>query len=316
MAGINLEYNSSKAGAWITIGSFDGVHLGHQELIKALVDGAKRDNCPSAVVTFFPNPIVLLRNIKEPFYLTLPEEKDKILSQLGVDSILTIYFNHVVSRLSPRDFVSTLHQQLKFTCLLIGYDFRLGADRAGGISTLEELGQEMGFCVRAIDPLEQGSQPVSSSSVRATIKKGDVHAAKEMLGYPYFIEGQVIHGDGRGKHIGLPTANVSVWEGKLLPENGVYAAFTLLDGKMYPAVVSIGIRPTFYEMPIEKTIEVHILKFSDQIYDKNLTIQFISRLREERKYGSVSELMDQVRKDICETEEVLKNEPAQTNLSS
>jgi riboflavin kinase/FMN adenylyltransferase len=316
MAGINTEGNSIKKGGWITIGSFDGVHLGHQELIKVLVDGAKRDNCPSIVVTFFPNPIVLLKNIKEPFYLTLPEEKDKILSQFGVDSILTIYFNHAVLRLSPRDFVSTLYQQLRFTCLLIGYDFRLGADRAGGISTLEHLGQEMGFCVRAIDPLEQGSQPVSSSNIRATIKKGGVRAAKEMLGYPYSLEGMVVQGDGRGKHIGLPTANISVWKGKLLPENGVYATFVVLDEKKYPAVVSIGIRPTFYEMPTEKTVEVHILKFSDQIYKKNLTIQFISRLREERKYGSVSELMDQVQKDISDTEEVLINEPAQTNLSS
>ena len=316
MSGINTKGNSLIKGAWLTIGSFDGVHLGHQELIRELVDGAKSDNCPSIVVTFFPNPVVLLRNIKEPFYLTLPDEKDKILSCFGVDSILTIYFDHAISRLSPRDFVSTLYQQLKFTCLLIGYDFRLGADRAGGFSTFKELGQEMGFCVRAINPLEQGLLPVSSSNIRAAIKKGDVHAAKEMLGYPYSLEGLVIHGDGRGKHIGLPTANISVWNGKLLPENGVYAVFTLLDGKRYPAVVSIGIRPTFYEMPTEQTIEVHILNFSDQIYDKNIIIQFISRLREERKYGSVSELMDQVRKDIHDTEEILKNEPAQTNLSS
>ncbi|MDO9547303.1 MAG: bifunctional riboflavin kinase/FAD synthetase [Pelolinea sp.] len=316
MAGNNTEGKSSKTGAWITIGAFDGVHLGHQELIKRLVDGAKRDNCPSIVVTFFPNPIIHLRNIKEPFYLTVPEEKDKFLSRLGIDSILTISFNQSVSRLSPRDFISMLHQQLKFTCLLIGYDFRLGADRVGGFSTLEELGREMGFCVRTIDPLELGSQPVSSSSIRTAIKNGDIRAANKMLGYPYSIEGQVVHGDGRGKHIGLPTANMSIWDGKFLPGNGVYAAYAILDGNRHPAVVNIGVRPTFYEMPSEQTIEAHILNFSDQIYDVKIAIQFISRLRKENKYGSVSDLMDQVRKDISDTEEVLKNEPAQTNLST
>jgi len=316
MAGNKPEENSLIKGTWVTIGSFDGVHLGHQELIRSLIEGSKEENCTSIVITFFPNPIVHLGKIEDPFYLTLPSEKENFLSGLGIDSILTIRFNHSVSRLSPQDFISILHRQLKFTCLLIGYDFRLGADREGGFSTLEKLGREMGFCVRAIDPLEQGSQPISSSSIRAEIINGNMETANKMLGYTYSITGQVIHGDGRGKHIGLPTANISVWDGKLLPMNGVYAAFTKLDDRRYPAVVSIGVRPTFYAVPSERTIEAHILNFSDQIYNKNLTIEFVARLREEIKYESVSALMEQVRKDINDTEEILKDDPEQTNLPS
>jgi riboflavin kinase / FMN adenylyltransferase len=310
------ESRSSKKRAWVTIGSFDGVHNGHKELIDSLVEGSKRKDCVSTVVTFFPNPIVHLKGIEEPFYLTLPAEKDNILAKLGVDSILTIRFNHAVSRLSPKGFISILHKQLKFTNLIIGYDFRLGADRAGGFSTLEKLGQEMGFNVHLIDALMQDGQPVSSSRIRTAIKSGDLKIANRMLGYPYSITGRVVHGDGRGRKIGLPTANISTWKEKLLPENGVYAAYASLDGMKYPTVISIGVRPTFYDKPMGQTIEAHILNFKDQIYNKSITIEFISRLRDEIKYESVAALMEQVRKDIINTKEILKSEPTQENISS
>jgi riboflavin kinase / FMN adenylyltransferase len=310
------ENRLQKKGGWITIGSFDGVHVGHKEIIHSLIEGSQKENSASIVVTFFPNPIVHLKNIEEPFYLTLPVEKDKILSQLGVDSILTIRFDHAVSRLSPKDFISILHKQLNFTHLIIGYDFRLGADRAGGFSTLEEIGQEMGFSVHLIDALMLNKQPVSSSRIRTAIKNGDLEIANKMLGYPYNITGQVVHGDGRGKKIGLPTANISVWKGKLLPKNGVFAAFANMGGSKYPTVISIGVRPTFYDQPKVQTIEAHILNFSDQIYNKHITIEFISRLRDEIKYESVEDLMKQVRKDIINTKEILKSEPTQENISS
>jgi len=310
------ERKSSMKGAWITIGSFDGVHLGHQKIIGNLVEGAKRTDAPSIVITFFPHPTAYIKNIIDPYYLTSPEEKDRILSKLGVNSILTVHFNHSISRLSPRDFISTLHRQLEFSCLLVGYDFRLGADREGNLKRLEYLGNKMGFCVRAIAPLNQQSEPISSSIVRAALKKGDLNTANTVLGYQYSIEGTVVHGDGRGKHIGIPTANLSVWKNKLLPAEGVYAAFALINKSRFPAVVSIGFRPTFHEISKQQTIEAHILNFSDQIYGMQIKLQFISRLRQEKKFGTVNELMEQIRKDISNAEEALINDTTPTDISS
>ena len=302
--------------AWITIGSFDGIHLGHQKIIDNLVKGAKINGAPSIVITFYPHPAVCIRNITDPYYLTSPEEKDQILSKLGVNSILTIHFDHTISQLSPRDFISTLHRQLKFSCLLVGYDFHLGADREGSLKILKYLGDKMGFCVRAIKPLQKQSKPISSSAIRSALKKGDLSTANTLLGYPYSSEGIVIPGDGRGKHIGIPTANLSVWKKKLLPSEGVYAAFININKKRFPAVVSIGFRPTFYEIPEQQTIEAHILNFSDQIYEKQVKLQFISRLRDEKKFGSVKELIQQVRKDISDAEEALRNDTTPTDISS
>jgi len=268
--------------AWITIGSFDGIHLGHQKIIANLVEGAKRAEGPSIVITFFPHPAAYIKNITDPYYLTSPEEKDRILSKLGVSSILTVHFDDFISRLSPQDFMSALHNRLKFSCLLVGYDFCLGANRKGDLEKLQDLGNKIGFCVRAIAPLQQRSKPISSSIIRTALNRGDPSTANTILGYPYSIEGTVVHGDGRGKHIGIPTANLSVWEKKLLPAKGVYAAFAILKGKKFPAVVSIGFRPTFYEKPEQQTVEVHIINFSDQVYGIQIKLQFISRLRQEK----------------------------------
>lgn len=302
--------------AWITIGSFDGIHLGHKKIIDNLVKGAKKNGVPAIVITFYPHPAVHIRNITDTYYLTSPEEKDQILSKLGVNSVLTMRFDHSVSQLSPRDFINTLHRQLKFTCLLVGYDFRLGIDREGDLKTLEYLGDEMGFCVQAIKPFQKQSKPISSSIIRSALKKGDLNTTNTMLGYPYSIEGTVVHGDGRGKHIGIPTANLSVWKKKLLPSAGVYAAFIFINKKRFSTVVNIGFRPTFYEIPVQQTIEAHILNFSDQIYGMQIKLQFISRLRKEKKFGSVKELIKQVRKDINDAEEVLSNDTSPTDISS
>jgi len=310
------EIGSSMKRAWITVGSFDGIHLGHQKIIDILVKGANNSGAPSIIVTFFPHPAVCIRNITDPYYLTSPEEKDQILSKLGVSSVLTIRFDNSIAQLSPQDFISMLHCQLKFTCLLVGYDFHLGADREGDLKKLEYLGDKMGFCVRAIEPLRQRSKPISSSIIRSALKSGDLSTANTMLGYPYFIKGTVEHGDGRGKHIGIPTANISVWEKKLIPSEGVYAAYIYINKKKFPTVVSIGYRPTFYELPGQQTIEAHILNFSEQIYGMQIKLQFISRLREEKKFGSVKELMNQVRKDISDAEEALINDPTPSDISS
>ena len=312
------DYEPSKPTprAWITIGSFDGVHRGHQTIIKKMVEESHKENKPSVVVTFFPHPLKVLKNLDGPYYLNSPEEKNQILKNLGVDSILTLRFNRDLSKLSAGSFIQMLHEELQFTCLLIGYDFRFGANRSGDFQSLTALGKELGYCVKAIEPFQVTSQPVSSSSIRELIRAGKIRAANELLGYSYAVKGRIIHGDGRGKHIGLPTANLDVWEEKLLPPVGVYAAFAEIDGKRYKTALSIGKRPTFYKHPLQQTIEAHILDFDADIYGKEVRLIFIQHIRAEMKFDNAQTLMVQINQDIQFTREVLAHEPEETDLST
>ena len=307
---------TNRQGAWITIGSFDGVHIGHQQIIKTLVEGAKTDKTSSVVVTFFPHPAKVLRAFPDPFYLSTPEEKDNALASLGLTSVLTIQFNRLLASLTVHEFMSILHNQLKFSCLLIGYDFRLGANREGDIHRLREIGEKLGYCVRAIKPLQSTSQVVSSSLIRKLISDGDITNANTMLGRWFAASGEIIHGDGRGKHIGIPTANIEPWSEKLIPKIGVYAALAELNGSLYQAVVNIGRRPTFYSTPAQQTIEVHLLAFNRGIYGSRLCLNFVKRIRDEVKFNSAEDLMRQIRKDINDSSEVLEYATTEKNLSA
>lgn len=312
----NTEYKKNQQGAWVTIGSFDGVHNGHQQIIKTLVAGAKAENSDSVIVTFFPHPAKVLRPFPDPFYLSTPEEKDATLASLGLSSVLTINFTRQLSSLSAFEFMCILYNQLKFSCLLIGYDFRLGANREGDIQKLREIGKELGYCVRAIEPLQATSQVISSSLIRKLISSGDLATANTMLGHWYTVSGEIVHGDGRGKHIGIPTANIEPWREKLIPNIGVYAALADLDSSLFQAVVNIGRRPTFYEKPALQTIEVHLLDFNKDIYGSRLNLHFVKRLRDEVKFISAEELMGQIRKDILDSREVLEHATTKKNLSA
>lgn len=303
-------------GAWITIGSFDGVHAGHRLILKKLIDGARSEDQPSVVVTFHPHPAKVLRPFPDPFYLSTPEEKDAVLSKLGLSSVLTLEFSLNLAGLSAIEFMSILHHQLNFSCLLIGYDFKLGANREGDFLRLQEIGKELGYCVRALDPLQSISQVISSSLIRKKIGSGEISEANTLLGYPYPISGEIIHGDGRGKHIGIPTANIEPWHEKLIPSNGVYAAMASVKGGMHKAVVNIGHRPTFYLKPAKKTIEIHLLDFNKEIYGNQLKLEFHNRIRDELKFGSAEELMDQIKKDIMTSRKVLENAPIEKYLSA
>lgn len=302
--------------AWITIGAFDGVHLGHKQIINILAAGAERSNSAAIAVTFYPHPVVHLKKISKPFYLSTPAEKDTRLKAYGANSIITFPFDQSFSRLSPNEFITHLYKQVPFSHLLIGYDFHLGADRAGDHTALKKLGERMNFKVKVIDPVMHLSEPISSSRIRSALTSSDLDLVNALLGYPYPIGGEVIHGDGRGRHIGLPTANLSPWPQKLIPTPGVYAAFTEIKNKNYQSVVSIGYRPTFYDSPSFQTIETHILDFSDQIYGEKVRIHFINRLRPEEKYDSVETLMSQIKWDIINAEEILSNAAKSFNLSA
>jgi len=310
------DKNDSVCGVWITIGSLDGIHKGHQHILRELVKGAHAFSQSALVITFYPNPAEVLRNIKDAFYLSTPEEKDRMLKALGVDSILTIHFDQALSRMSAEDFIRILHSQLHFSCLLIGHDFRMGSNREGDIHTLKRIGDALGYFVRSISPLQQSNIPISSSLIREAVRKGEMEEAADLLGGPYEIQGRIIHGDGRGKHIGLPTANVAPWEKKIVPARGVYAAFAIVDGVFYQAVVNIGFRPTFYEQPLQSTIEAHLLDFKEDIYDKSICLIFIRQIRAEKRFASAEALMTQIRQDIQTSREVLTHVTPAENLSA
>ncbi len=301
-------------GAWLTIGSFDGIHRGHQAIIRMLVEESHKNGSPSIVVTFFPHPVKILRGDNKPYYLTAPEEKNRILKSLGVDTILTLHFDHTLASQSAETFIRTLYQQLKFACLLIGPDFRLGANRSGDIHTLTQLGDRLGYRVQAIEPFQTSSEIISSSLIRELIRNGDITQANDLLGRPYSVSGRIIHGDGRGKHIGLPTANLDIWQERLMPAIGVYAAIAELGGRRFKSVVNIGNRPTFYEKPYLQTVEAHLLDFNEEIYDQEMRLNFIRRIRPEKKFDNAESLMVQITQDIQFAREVLSDELDQTNL--
>jgi riboflavin kinase / FMN adenylyltransferase len=310
------EINPKPQGAWITIGSFDGVHIGHQQVIKTLVEDAKKNLARSVVITFFPHPAKVLKPFHDPFYLTTPEEKDAALSCLGVSSILTLKFDRLLADLTSYDFMCILHNQLKFSCLLIGHDFKLGANHEGSFNRLREIGKGLGYSVKAIEPVQYSSHIVSSSLIRKLISAGDMPTANNLLGRWYSVNGEIVHGDGRGKHIGIPTANIEPWNEKLIPGIGIYAAYAEWNGKSFQSVVNIGHRPTFYSSPSHLTIEVHLLDFNQDIYGSRLNLNFVKRIRDEMKFNSSAELMRKIGNDIRDTREILKNAPTKKNLSS
>jgi len=308
------EPHHNTTGAWLTIGSFDGVHRGHQAVIHQLVEESRKNGTSSVVVTFYPHPVKVLRNDDAPYYLTSPEEKNRILKSLGVDTILTLHFDHTLASQNADTFIRTLHDQMKFSCLLIGSDFHLGANRSGDINTLTILGNELGYRVQVIALHQSSSKIISSSFIRELIKKGDLPQANDLLGRPYAVEGRIVHGDGRGKHIGLPTANLEIWQERLLPGVGVYAAISELAGRRWMSVVNIGNRPTFYEKPFLKTVEAHLLDFHQEIYGQEMRLSFLRRIRPEMKFDNAENLMVQINQDIQFAREVLSDELDQTNL--
>lgn len=302
--------------AWLTIGTFDGVHLGHQAVIGRLVRGAHSQNKPAVVVTFFPHPAEILRGLNGPYYLSTPQERESLIKELGVDEVLTLNFTLEFAKKTAREFIQDLHTQTLFSRILAGYDFRFGVNREGNISILRHLGQEFHFEVQTISSQLLNGQAISSSAIRQLILSHEVRQASELLGRWYSVGGEVVHGNGRGKHIGVPTANVASWSRRLIPATGVYAARVEVDNQSHPAVLNIGSRPTFYFPPAEQTVEVHLLDFHEDIYGKTIKVNFIDFIRLEKRFNSAEELMDQIRKDIQTTREVLAHAPKTPDLSA
>jgi riboflavin kinase / FMN adenylyltransferase len=302
------HYHSLEAaqltGAWLTIGVFDGVHRGHQEIIRQLTAGAHANGAPAVVLTFAPHPAIVLagREIKS---LTTPDERAEILFSLGIDVVVTIEFTRELAEHSAEDFMAELKRRLGLKKLLIGYDFALGKGRAGNFERLTQIGKDLDYEVSAVEAVRLNSEIISSTLIRQQIANGAVALATDKLGRFYSLAGPVILGDGRGRTIGIPTANIDVPSEKIIPLNGVYACWGLVDGKKHRAVVNIGVRPTFTGGDVLPRVEAHLLDYSSDLYGKTLTLEFIERLRGEQKFASVDALVTQIRADIERAKELL-----------
>ncbi|MBN2469748.1 MAG: bifunctional riboflavin kinase/FAD synthetase [Anaerolineae bacterium] len=281
----------------VSIGMFDGVHLGHQQLVNRLVTEARASGRKSVVLTFFPHPDVVLKGVTGRYYLTSPETRARLLLDLGVDLVITHAFNQEVSRIRAADFVDQLNHHLKMAALWVGPDFALGYKREGNVPFLRQAGQERGFTVETIDLwLNDGGQVISSSRIREALLAGQAEQAARWLGRPYLVGGEVIHGNHRGRTIGFPPANISVWDEKLLPANGVYACWAEVGGERRMAVTNIGIQPTFEGDQMK--VETHILDFEGDLYGQDLRVEFVRRLRPEQRFSGIDALVAQIQADV------------------
>lgn len=289
--------------ACITVGTFDGVHRGHQGVISLMRKTADAQGLRVVVVTFDPHPqIVLAKPGREPLaLLTTIEERCERLAHVGVDEVVVIPFTHEFAQTSAESFIRQLVSTIDVQHFFIGHDHAFGKDRGGNEELLRHLGVELGFDVERIPPLETDGLVVSSTLVRAALKSGDVEAASAMLGRPYALRGTVVQGDGRGRTLGIPTANiVPTNPHKLMPANGVYVVSMLIDGSEHVGMANIGVRPTFTN-DTAPTLEVHILQFDNDLYNTTLDVQFHARLRGEQKFGSREEFLAQLEHDKQQT---------------
>jgi riboflavin kinase/FMN adenylyltransferase len=291
---------------WLTIGIFDGVHRGHQEILRRLVAGARATGAPAVVLTFFPHPAVVLGGKLDFKWLTTPDERAALLASFGVDTVITQTFDRHLADQTAGEFMQRLSNRLGLRHLLIGYDTALGKGREGNAPRLTELGTELGYTVTSIPPLKDENGIISSTRIRVDIANGKVSNAASDLSRPYSITGPVIHGDGRGRTLDIPTANVKIPPDKVLPGYGIYACRAWVKGRSHPAATSIGVRPTFFrDQPPSPTIEAHLLDFRGDLYGQDVKLEFVEYLRPEEKYGSIVELMEQIRKDIAQTRKII-----------
>jgi riboflavin kinase/FMN adenylyltransferase len=285
-------------GTVVTVGTFDGVHRGHWAVLQEIRLRAKETGRRSVLVTFHPHPLKIVRPDEAPLLLTTPAEKKEILAETGLDYAVFLSFNHVLAEYSPRRFVEEiLMDRLGVQELVIGYDHGFGKGRSGDALTLRDIGRDLKFTVDVVSPIRAGEEPVSSSRIRAALLRGDVGEARRGLGRPYCIRGMVVRGEGRGRSLGFPTANLWVpGNGKLIPHPGVYAVRAGVKGGLFEGAIHIGPRPTFRGSP--PTIELHLMDFDGDLYGEQIRVEFIQYLRDVRPFASASALVEQLKADV------------------
>uniref|UniRef100_A0A7C5X145 Riboflavin biosynthesis protein n=1 Tax=Thermocrinis ruber TaxID=75906 RepID=A0A7C5X145_9AQUI len=278
----------------ITVGVFDGVHLGHQYLLKRLIESAQRRGLKSCVLSFYPHPSKVLSPRQQPCELTDPLERAERILRLGIDRVVFINFDREFSRIRAEDFLKhVLFERLRCRYLLVGYDWRFGYRREGEVELAKEIGQRLGFEVETAEPFYKNGHIISSTYIRRLLHSGRLEEASEYLGENYWVKRKVVRGSGRGSSLGYPTANLGPSENLCLKE-GVYAVRV---NEQFLGVANYGFRPTFDEKT--KVLEVHILDFDGNLRGERLKVEFLSFLREEKKFSSKDELIKQIERDIA-----------------
>lgn len=290
----------------VTIGTFDGVHVGHRKIVEKLIENAKNRNVESAILTFFPHPRMVLQDQNEIQLLNTIEERTSLLNKTGLDNLIIHPFDKVFSRITAEEFVKNiLVDRLNVEKIIIGYDHRFGRNRTANIDDLIEFGEKYGFEVEQISVQEIQEASVSSTKIRTALAEGNIELANRYLGYRYFLTGTVQRGKQLGRTIGFPTANLKIEENyKLIPKQGVYIVESVLSGKKVYGMMNIGTNPTFDARSL--SIEIHFLDFNADLYDQKIQISIHKYLRLEQKFDSIYQLKEQLEKDRNQTMAYLK----------
>jgi riboflavin kinase/FMN adenylyltransferase len=300
-------------GTAVTIGAYDGVHLGHRAVVAEVRRRAREDGLATAVVTFDRHPASVVRPESAPRLLTDLDQKLELLAETGIDYCLVITFDEVRSQEPAEDFVrEVLAGCLAARVVVVGEDFHFGHRRSGNVALLRRMGGDLGFEVDGLELVDAEGRPagdlgkVSSTRIRHALVEGDLEPANQMLGRAHEVRGVVAQGDKRGRELGFPTANVSVPGDILLPADGIYAGwFERADGSVHPTAISLGRRPTFYVEAHASLLEAHLLDFDGDLYDEHVKVRFVARLRGEERFDSVEALVEQIRRDCDDTRKVL-----------
>lgn len=295
---------SSFSRTVVTIGNFDGVHLGHRAILTRVIHRARELDAQAVAVTFEPHPLKVLRPEMDLPLLTTPEQKIGLLTAAGLDAVVVLPFTREFAALPAREFVHRYFlERLRVREVVVGHDYCFGRGREGNIDLLKEMGEKHGFTVQVVWAVEADNAVVSSSLIRALMRLGKVEEAARLLGRPYGVEGRVVHGKGRGgKLLGVPTANIRP-ANELLPATGIYAVRVRRGAETLWGAANIGTCPTFENG--EFSLEVHLLDFNGDVYDENLVVQFVARLRGERRFPSIEALAAQIHADIAAARKVL-----------
>jgi len=288
----------------LTIGNFDGQHLGHRALIEAVVENAQRAKGVPMVLSFDPHPVEVLRPDTLPKFLSDAHDKAVFFERLGIEELILLPFTPALAALYPGQFVQQVLQEgLGIRQILVGENFVFGKDRSGTIQDLIRLGEQANFVVQPVTPVLLGDEVVSSTRIRKCVTAGNVEEGRKCLGRPYRLMGRVIEGEKRGNQMGWPTANLRIPLHRVLPADGIYATLTEVDDHCFPSVTYIGKRPTFQEG--ERLLEVHIFDQSFPLYGKNISVSFIEQVREDMTFSNVDDLVTQMDRDGAQAREIL-----------
>ncbi len=280
----------------LTIGVFDGVHAGHRYLLKQLQQRAAEKNLLSGVVTFNPHPQSVLHPHDQLAWLSSLNDRVTTFQQLGVNIVAVLTFTPKLAQLSARDFMSLLKKYLRMRGIMVGPDFALGRGGEGNINLLRTLGDEMKFSVEVISPYRVNGEIVSSTLIRQALTQGDMKRVEELMGHHFYLTGKVVTSDKRGRVLGFPTANLDIKPQQALPDNGIYATITRVDGKQFLSATNIGTRPTFGKG--KRMVETHLLDYEGNLYGKEIRVEFVQKLRDEKRFASSEELKTQIEEDV------------------